>query len=165
MTTKARPLSKSSDPKRRNQLTVIGIIVAVAIIAAVAVILLSNRQPAVDLGQYQNIPQSRLPDGGFVIGNPNARVTLVEFADYACPVCQAYLPTMDQFFNDYVKTGEAKFEYRIFPTHGREMTQFNGEIAVCLEEQKPGAFWQAKDLFIQEAPGGTYNNNAARNVA
>lgn len=164
MTTKAQPVSRTSANRRRNQITILGIVIVIAMVAFAIVILFSTQTKAVDLKQYDNIPQSRLADGGFVIGNTNAPVTLVEFVDYACPVCQAYQPVMDQFFNEYVKTGKAKYEYRIFPTHGRETTQFNGQIAVCLEEQKAGSFWLARDLFVQDAPGGNYIPNSAQDV-
>jgi protein-disulfide isomerase len=142
----------------------IAIIVAVAVIAVLVIVLLSSNS-GVTVQQYDTIPQSRLPDGGFVIGNPDAPVTLVEFADYSCPACQNYLPVMDRFFEEFVKTGKAKFEYRVLPTHGGMMTQFNGTIATCLENQKPGAFWAAKDLLFQSAMRGVYDENTARQTA
>src|SRR5215207_4842489 len=34
--------------------------------------------------------RERLSDGGFIIGDPDAPITIVEFADWACPHCQDY---------------------------------------------------------------------------
>src|SRR5262249_43482071 len=103
------------------------IIGVVAIIAAIALILISNNQTGggnISASDFNSMPQQRLSDGGFVVGNPDAAVTIVEFADYACPHCQEYKPTIDQFINNYVKTGKAKFELRIFPTAGGQTTAF-----------------------------------------
>jgi protein-disulfide isomerase len=114
---------------------------------------------------YTGLPQSRLADGGFVIGNADAPVTIIEFADYACPHCQEYLPTMNQFMANYVKTGKAKFEYRILPTAGGETTQFIGNVLVCMDKQKPGVFWQAHDLLFAAAEKGAYDGSTLRNMA
>jgi len=148
----------------RNTLIVIAIIV-VAVIAAAAAIILASSAPAASTESYAGLPMSRLRDGGFVLGSPDAKVTIVEFADYACSHCQEYLPTIDRFVNNFVKTGKAKFEYRTFPTAGRELTYFIGTIAVCLDEQRPGAFWEAKNILYTMAASGQYNGNTGRVLA
>jgi protein-disulfide isomerase len=162
MTTKAQHITTSSN-QQRNRL-IIRVISVVAVVAVLAIILLSSGSGGVT-NDYSSLHQTRLADGGFVIGNPDAKVTLVEFADYDCPACHSYLPTMDRFFNEYVKTGEAKFEYRIFPTHGGQTTYFIGQLVECFEAQKPGSFWTAKDLLFQSAMRGSYDETTARSVA
>ncbi len=139
----------------------------VAIVAAIAFILLSSTQTnsTISIDTYNTIPQERTDDGAFVLGSPEAPITIIEFADYACPHCQEYKPTIDQFINEYVKTGKAKLEYRIFPTAGGQTTAFFGTIAACMEEQKPGAFWMASELFYKKAEQGNYGQNAGREVA
>jgi protein-disulfide isomerase len=163
MTTSVQKSLSKSTPSR-NTLIVIAIIV-IAVVAAIAAILLANNSPAVSTESYEGLPMSRLPDGGFVLGNPDAKVTIVEFADYACTHCNDYLPTMERFVNDFVKTGKAKFEYRIFPTEGRELTYFMGTIAVCLDEQRQGAFWEAINILFPMAASGQYNGNTGRALA
>jgi protein-disulfide isomerase len=37
---------------------------------------------------FARLPQTRTADGGFVVGAADAPITIVEFADYACPHCQ-----------------------------------------------------------------------------
>lgn len=156
--------SLSRPTPSRNTLIVIAIII-IAVVAAGAVILLSSSGPAASTDSYADIPMTRLPDGGFVLGNPEARVTIVEFADYACSHCIDYLPTAERFINDYVKTGQARFEYRTFPTAGRELTYFMGTIAVCLDEQRQGAFWEAKNILYPLAASGQYDGNTGRVLA
>lgn len=161
----ARP-TKVNSPNQDRTKMIIGAVAGIAVIAAVIFIIISlNSTSQVAVGQYADLPQSRLPDGGFVLGNPNAPVTIIEFADYACPHCQEYLPTMNQFVDTYVKTGKAKFEYRIFPTAGGQITAFVGNILACMEDQKEGTYWKAHDLLFREAMAGNYDGNILRVLA
>ena len=158
--------TKIAPPNQNRNRMIIGGVIGIAIIAAVVLIILSlNSANNVSVGTYSTLPQSRLPDGGFVLGNPEAPVTIIEFADYACSHCQEYLPTMNQFMDAYVKTGKAKFEYRILPTAGGELTQFIGTVLVCMEDQKPGTYWTAHDILFQKAMAGNYDGNTLRNMA
>lgn len=154
---------KSQDDGQRNRI-IISVIIVIALVAAVMFILISMN-PATSRTNFSGIPQSRLPDGGFVLGNPDAPVTIIEFADYGCPHCQEYKPTIDRFINDYVKTGKAKFELRIFPTAGGQTTVFYGNLADCFEQQRAGAFWDASELFFEKASRGDYGADTGRNIA
>ncbi|MBE0688613.1 MAG: thioredoxin domain-containing protein [Anaerolineae bacterium] len=149
--------------KRQQQMLVLGIIAIVAVIAVVAVVLLSGQtgQTGID---FAAIPQSRMPDGGFVLGNPDAQITIVEFADYACPACQQYEPTITRFIEEYVATGKAKFEYRVFATAGGQQTVFAGGIAECLTNYQTDGFWVARERFAQLAQQGAYQD-APRTIA
>ncbi len=148
----------------RNTLVIVAII-GIAVVAAFAAILLANNNTAVSIQNYADVPMSRTADGGFVLGNPDARITIVEFADFACPHCIDYLPTSERVINDFVKTGQARFEYRTFPTAGGQVTAFLGAIAVCLDEQRPGVFWEVKDRLYQMASTGRYDGNTGRTIA
>jgi protein-disulfide isomerase len=117
------------------------------------------------LDDYADIPQSRLPDGGFVLGDPDASVTIVEFLDYGCPHCVFYQPTIRDFIRDYVRTGKAKFEARIFPTRGGATTVFVGNVVACLEDQQAGAFWAAQEILYELADQGEYDEKSAGVVA
>jgi len=149
--------------KRQQQTLILGIIAVVAVIAVAAVILLSGQttQSGID---FAAIPQSRLPDGGFVLGNPDAPITIVEFADYACPACQQYEPNITRFIEEYVATGKAKFEYRVFATAGGQQTVFAGGIAECLSDYQADGFWVARERFSQLAQQGVYQD-APRTIA
>lgn len=152
------------NPKKRQQMIIISSVVVVAVIAVVALIALSGQTTASSV-DFSTIPQSRTEDGAFVLGNPDAPVTIVEFADYACPHCQQYRATMDQFIANHVVNGEAKFEFRLFPTVGGAISEFAGRIGECAEAQEPGAFWEAYELFYQLAESGQYSDQMGRTVA
>ena len=52
------------------------------------------------------------PAGGFVMGNPNAKVKLVEFGSMTCPHCRAFDAEGVPHLVDYVKSGEVSWEFR-----------------------------------------------------
>jgi len=112
--------------------------------------------PAESSIDYLSMTYSRADDGGFVIGDPDAPITIVYFSDYACPHCQTYEPTIVRFLQDYVVTGLAQFEFRVFATAGGQQTVFAGGIADCLSAYHPGAFWIARERFSQLAEAGQY---------
>lgn len=53
--------------------------------------------------------------GGFLMGNPNAKVQLVEFGSMTCPHCAAFdEEAMKPLVDNYVKSGKVGFEFRNF---------------------------------------------------
>jgi protein-disulfide isomerase len=114
---------------------------------------------------FASLPQSRTEDGGFVVGVPEAPITIIEFADYACPHCQSYRPVIDQVIIDYVATGQAKRELRIFPTAGGQLTYYVGQVVECANHQLPGTYWQAYDLLYGYATSGEYDETVRQKVS
>ena len=114
---------------------------------------------------YANIPSSRTDDGAVVLGNPDAPITIVEFADFACPFCQRYEPTIQEFIQKYVATGRAKYEFRIFPTAGGRMTALIGSMASCMEDQRAGVFWPLHDKLYARAEADEYDGEMMKAVA
>lgn len=58
---------------------------------------------------------SKTPDGGFLMGNPNAKVKLVEFASMTCPHCAEFEEHgVPKLTDSYVKTGNVSYEFRNF---------------------------------------------------
>jgi protein-disulfide isomerase len=58
---------------------------------------------------------SQTAEGGFVMGNPNAPVKLVEFASMTCSHCAEFSETgAPALIDKYVKTGQVSFEIRNF---------------------------------------------------
>lgn len=60
-------------------------------------------------------------DGKLYIGNRNAKVTIVEYADYKCPKCgDFHQKAGKELRSKYVETGQAKIEFRPFPLFGED---------------------------------------------
>jgi protein-disulfide isomerase len=151
---------QSSNPANRQGLIIIVVVVVVVVFLAIVAIALSgNKGGDID---YANLPQERAADGGFQIGNPNAPITLIEFSDFGCPHCQEYHPIIQEYLQNYVATSKAKFEYRMFPTAGGQLSVFTGELLQCGEQQKAGSFWQGYKLMFDYATSGRYTQDVGR---
>jgi protein-disulfide isomerase len=74
-------------------------------------------------------------------GDKNARVSLIEFADYQCPFCaRFYRETLPQIEENYIFTGKVKFFFRNFPLERSHPQAFKAAVAAnCAGEQ--GKFW------------------------
>jgi protein-disulfide isomerase len=59
------------------------------------------------------------PEGGFRIGNPDAKVKLVEFASLTCPHCSDFHgAAFETIKSKYVATGNVSYEFRNFVLNG-----------------------------------------------
>lgn len=90
-----------------------------------------------------------LADDDPALGDPGAKVTLVEFGDFQCPFCSRFFETAEQdIIEKYVKTGKARFVYRDFPISAIHIeAQKSAEAAECANEQ--GKFWPYHNLLYQ----------------
>lgn len=120
--------------------------------AALALFLLclaSTSALAQSVDPYADIAKSRAPDGGFVLGDADAAVKLIEFSDFLCGSCQRYEPIIASFIHDYVLTGQAQFEYRIFPVIDPQLSVQSASLVECADMLQPGSFWHAHDAMFQ----------------
>ncbi|MBV8685461.1 MAG: DsbA family protein [Alphaproteobacteria bacterium] len=63
------------------------------------------------------------PEGGFRMGNPAARVKLVEYGSLTCPHCAAFANNGSrQLVAGYVKTGKVSYEFRNMVLNGIDVT-------------------------------------------
>lgn len=108
----------SAAPSRRSVTTAFGLaLVAAAALVLVAVFLREDNAPAPVAEPVVNI--DGIPQSGRVLGDPSAKVTLIEFADPQCPACRYYtLNVYPKLVNQYVRTGKVKTEYRGYPFIG-----------------------------------------------
>lgn len=156
--------------KRKNsdnqKMMIIGGVVVAAIVVAIAVIVLSSQSSFSSVSvDYSTIPQERLPDGGFVLGNPDAPVTIVAFEDFLCPHCQRYKSTTEQFISQYVEPGLARFEYRFLPAVDPTYSALSAQFAECADILEPGSFWTAHDVMFELATASRFNNSTPRTFA
>ncbi len=61
----------------------------------------------------------RTPEGGMRMGNPAAKVKLIEYGARTCPTCAAFAVNGAPLLTkSYVATGQVSFEFRDYPIHG-----------------------------------------------
>ena len=66
---------------------------------------------------------SQTSSGGFLMGNPDAPVKLVEFASLTCPACKAFEEAAgEELVNTYVKSGQVSYEFRNYVLNGLDLS-------------------------------------------
>jgi protein-disulfide isomerase len=139
--------------ERRKLLLQIGSAAIFLAIVAVAVLIVvsSNESSGGDTsledvslvaGQLKGVPQN-----GMVLGDPRAKVRLIEFGDLKCPVCKGFSEEIvPEVIDSKVRSGEAKIEFKNFTIIDEESTPA-GAAAIAAGEQ--GRAWNFIELFYR----------------
>ena len=89
------------------------------------------------------------PQGGFRMGNPDAKVKLVEFASLTCPHCREFHEAaMQTIKTKYVASGNVSYEYRNFVLNGAGFCR----LAAGPLPGRAAVLWPAQRLL--QRPGG-----------
>lgn len=121
------------------------IIAGLAIVGGVLLAIFYNPQPA-EPGQAVD-PQSLIRDSSRMTKSANAKVNIVEFADYQCPGCAALHPRIKEILEFY-KDKDVNFVFRNFPL---ETIHANALPAAEAAESagKLGKFWEMNNLLYE----------------
>jgi protein-disulfide isomerase len=152
--------------ERRQRLIKLGSaagFLALVVLAVVVVVSQSDKG-----GDASNIADTQavrrlldgIPQNGMTLGEPSAKVTLLEFGDLQCPVCKGYSEeVLPDVIEGQVQNGEAKIDFRNFTIIGPESMPA-GAAAIAAGEQGRG--WSFVELFYrnQGAEDSGYVTNA-----
>ncbi len=90
-----------------------------------------------------------------ILGNPEAAVKVVEYADLECPHCKLFNTTMHQVMDYYGASGKVAWVYRPFPLasiHSKAPKE--AEAAECASEQGGDtSFFKYIDRLYEVTPG------------
>ena len=94
--------------------------------------------------------QMSVGNGWYSIGNADAPVTLVEFADYQCPYCKRFhSDAYAQLKKDYIDTGKVRFVSRDLPLEFHPFALRAAEAVRCAADQ--GKYWEFRDALFSNA--------------
>ncbi|MDC0041578.1 DsbA family protein [Candidatus Nitrosopelagicus sp.] len=100
------------------------------------------------------LTKENLINGSIIMGNPNAKITIVEFGDYQCTFCYKFHDeTMKKITDEYIKTNNVNFIYKDFPLNGKQSI-LASEAVYCA--QKQNKFWEYHNTL--------YNNWGGENT-
>jgi protein-disulfide isomerase len=112
-------------------------------------------------------PEGLAPDPkrpGFTVagdpykGDPNARLVLVEFADFQCPACQQHaLETQPVLDKRFIETGEVMWVVKHFPLRIHPHAPVAAAAAECAGDQ--GKFWAMHDLLFERMEQWSKNDD------
>jgi len=88
------------------------------------------------------------------LGNEQAKITIIEFADYQCPFCAQFnKETKDSIIENFVDTGKAKFLYKdlIVNDGSDKASTLAAAASYCAAEQ--GMYWAYHDELFKNSNG------------
>jgi protein-disulfide isomerase len=114
------------------------IVVAGALIAGAVFLVGKNNAPASTTTPVSDKITARAYDPSIdhILGDPNAPVKVVEYADLECPFCKTFQTTMHQVMDYYGASGKVAWVYRPFPLaqlHSKAPKE--AEAAECAADQ------------------------------
>lgn len=75
-------------------------------------------------------------DEDAILGNKDAKVTIVEFSDYECPTCKKAFDTIFvPIEKDFIESGKVRYVFRDFPLENHPYSLLAAEAAECAGEQ------------------------------
>lgn len=111
---------------------------------------LNNQTGESGTGTETPIPEVSNED--HILGNPNAKVMIVEYSDYDCPFCKSFHETMHRIIDEYGASGDVAWVYRHFPLQQLHPNAPTIALASeCVAELGGNdAFWTFSDLVFDE---------------
>ena len=98
------------------------------------------------------VPPNAIKTIGRTKGNPDAKVTLVIYADFQCPYSRQYWRDVETMVErDFVETGKINYTYKYFPVIDGDRigeSHWAAYAAECANEQ--GKFWEYHDKLYTE---------------
>jgi protein-disulfide isomerase len=154
-----REESKADAGERRRRLLQLAAgAVFLAIAAVVVLIIVSSSDSGGDADNLAGVAEvdslvGGIPQQKLLLGDPKAKVELVEYGDLQCPVCKGYAEDfLPAIIENRVKNGQVKLDFRNFTIIG-EQSLDAGAAAAAAGAQGRG--WQFLELF--------YKNQGAEN--
>lgn len=147
-------MSEQDDQERRQRLIKLGSATAFLAIVAVAVLVVVSQSGSDggDASEVEGAASVRselrgLSQRDLTLGEPSAKVTLIEFGDLQCPVCKSYSEEIvPQVIDAKVRSGEAKLEFRNLAFISDESVDA-ATAAIAAGEQGRG--WDFIELFYR----------------
>lgn len=143
----------------KKSITVLSALMSIALVSCGDKEAASSAPTKIEAGEVVSPPVgkawsevvTRTKDGGYLMGNPTAKVQVVEFASLTCPHCRDFAEQSHAEVEAMVNTGKMSFELRPYVRDPLDMTLFL--LAGC---NGPEAFYPlSRQLFAnQEAMFG-----------
>ncbi|MBA4385894.1 MAG: hypothetical protein C0410_14240 [Anaerolinea sp.] len=149
-------IKRRKDKKKRKDFTPF-IIIGVLALVVLAVVILSTYKPVAKVID-PTFHKASITEG-LTMGDPNAPIKLVEFADFQCPGCGSYWSaTEPTVIQNYIETGKVFYTFSPFSFVGSfvrdnpyDESIKAAEAAFCANDQ--GKFWEYRDYLFANQIG------------
>jgi protein-disulfide isomerase len=154
------------EDNKKNKISISLAIIVVGVLIAGAILLRGNK-PAeqkipTDDSSTDQVEIKGISAGDFILGNPNAEVVMIEYADYQCPYCgKFFTETVEPIIKKYVDTGKIAYVFRDFAFLGPESIK-TAEAASCANDQ--GKYWEYHNYIFTHQNGENKGSFADKNL-
>ena len=135
------------------------VVLALVVVAGAMLIVRAARAPH----QRANVtvaPITAATAEGYLMGNANAPVQIMEFADFECPACGNFsVITEPDVRTRIVNSGLASYRFFDYPLPMHKNTMAASNAAACAADQ--GKFWEMHDELFRNQP--EWNGEATDN--
>lgn len=131
--------------KSNSAFIIVILLVLVAGGAAIWTTMSKSKPVAIQLPSGAALPAAQ----GYLLGDPNAPITIIEFADFECPGCGQFALIQEPDLRERViKPGLANFRFFDFPLTSIHQNTLAAHLAAsCANEQNK--FWEFHDMLFQ----------------
>lgn len=89
-----------------------------------------------------------------IMGNPNAKIIIVEYSDTECPFCKSFHSTMQRIMNEYGNGGKVAWVYRHFPLPFHTKAPKEAEATECVNKLGGNVkFWEYLNKVFETTLG------------
>lgn len=146
--------------QRKRNITIAAIVLAVLVAAGIAIALAGggDKKKTSSAAKLNNLAATKalfagVPQHGKILGDPKAKVTMIEFADLQCPFCRQYTTAaFPKLVDKYVRTGKVKMQLETLAFLGPDSLKAGRAAAAAAQQNK---LWEFTDVL--------YNNQGAEN--
>lgn len=137
------------------------LIVGALIVVVVAIVIATQYKPVGAINSSDRV--YTMDKNSLTLGNADAPVKVVEFADFQCPACKNYWLSLEPtIIEEYVATGKVQYIYSPFSFLGSgqvwDESKKAAEAAYCANDQQ--MFWEYRDMIYVNhngENGGAYS--------
>lgn len=105
-----------------------------------------------DQGQ-QNVTLTPVDSDDHTLGNPKAKVVIVEYSDTECPFCKMFHETMNKVMNEYGEGGKVAWVYRHYPLPFHTKAPKEAEALECANKLGGTTkFWEYTNALFKITP-------------
>jgi protein-disulfide isomerase len=101
-----------------------------------------------------------------ILGNPEAKIAMIEYSDLECPACKAFHATAHSIIDKYGAEGDVAWVYRHFPLAQLHPKAVEEAVASECASELGGndSFWQYVDRIFEITPSNNGLNLALLNT-
>lgn len=146
----------SARTERPNVLQIV-LTIGVVLLFCASAFLIWELWPSNPPVRAERLPEAPINvSGAHTLGSSDARVVIVEFADFQCPYCSSFdRTTLPALISRYIDNGKVQIVFRHFPLDSIHPLARRASIASdCASSQGEGLFWPMHDAIIKRLAEG-----------